>query len=134
MDDHTSNNKHTQVKIFSKKLIMNEKIKRQYYWHFLQFSSRVARSFFSSERRLANRVRASAFVPSASIVSHLPVIKFVLETGFSNNLFPISTSLCRFLFVAISTDDSLPIKLSSFKKKKFSIRHKLHNHIVSSTI
>lgn len=62
--------------------------------------------------------RASALVVPWAIGSDKPVSRFSLETGFFNNFSPIRTRFSKFSFVAMSTDESFPVNVSSCIQKE----------------
>ncbi|KAJ6867484.1 hypothetical protein NC652_038631 [Populus alba x Populus x berolinensis] len=57
-------------------------------------------------------LRASSLV-ILLIGSKTPVAKFTLETGFFNNSSPTFTRFSKFSFMATSTDESVPVNVSS---------------------
>ena len=59
-------------------------------------------------------LRASALVAPLPFGSKRPVSKLTLDTGFFNSLSPICSNFSRFSFVAISTEESVPVNVSSW--------------------
>lgn len=65
-------------------------------------------------RELNYLFKVSSFVPPFLHCSDRPVCKFTLETGFFNKVFPILTNLSMFSLVAMSTEESVPVNVSSY--------------------
>ena len=62
-------------------------------------------------------VRACWLVSPLVSGSKRPFSKLTLETDFFNRFWPISVSFCRFSLVAMSTEDSVPLKVSSWIRR-----------------